>query len=482
MKASISKNYIYNLLYQIFSLAIPLITAPYLARILKPDGIGAYSFANSITSYFVLLAALGTSSYAAREGARIRDDKQKLSKLFYEITILRIIMTAISYLLFFIIVKNNDYNLALYLTCGFSILTVGIDSSWFLESVENFKLLSLKDFIAKIISLVLIFTLVKTKSDLVLYIAIQTIGILIPNLLLTIFIFKKLEKVSLKDIKIIKHLKETLVYFIPSIATSIYSILDKTMIGLILKSDFESGYYDQAYKIHQIILTMITSLSTVIGARTSHLFAIGEEKEIKDIIYKAFRFLGIISIPAIVGIQLCSENFVLWYYGDDYIKVASLIRCFSPLILIIGISNILGGAYLTPVGKRKQSAIALIVGSIFNLIVNFICIPVFSTYGAILGSITAETVITILYVILSKNFVSIKKMFCSYYRYIIASLIMGVFVYFIGFVNLVGPLVSILQVTVGVITYGLVLCVMKDEDVVEIIKIIISRVGAINGK
>ena len=163
MKASISKNYIYNLLYQIFSLAIPLITAPYLARILKPDGIGAYSFANSITSYFVLLAALGTSSYAAREGARIRDDKQKLSKLFYEITILRIIMTAISYLLFFIIVKNNDYNLALYLTCGFSILTVGIDSSWFLESVENFKLLSLKDFIAKIISLVLIFTLVKTK-------------------------------------------------------------------------------------------------------------------------------------------------------------------------------------------------------------------------------------------------------------------------------------------------------------------------------
>lgn len=472
MKASISKNYIYNLLYQIFSLAIPLITAPYLARILKPDGIGAYSFANSITSYFVLLAALGTSSYAAREGARIRDDKHKLSKLFYEITILRIIMTAISYLLFFIIVKNNDYNLVLYLTCGFSILTVGIDSSWFLESVENFKLLSLKDFIAKIISLVLIFTLVKTKSDLVLYIAIQTIGILIPNLLLTIFIFKKLEKVSLKDIKIIKHLRETLVYFIPSIATSIYSILDKTMIGLILKSDFESGYYDQAYKIHQIILTMITSLSTVIGARTSHLFAIGEEKEIKDIIYKAFRFLGIISIPAIVGIQLCSKNFVLWYYGDDYIKVANLIRCFSPLILIIGISNILERSYLTPVGKKKQSAIILIIGSIFNFMTNIIFIPKLNTYGAILGSITAEVIITILHVYLSKNFVSIRKMFSNYYRYVIASIFMGIIVYFAGNIGTIGPVTTILQVTAGIISYAIILLLMKDEDIINTIKMV----------
>lgn len=473
--ASIKRNYIYNLTYQIFAILIPLVTSPYLARILQADGIGAYSYASSITTYFSLIAVLGTSSYASREAARTRDNLDDLSKLFWEITILRFITTFVSLALFFITVYFSGYDMLLYAACSFTILSTAVDSGWYFEGNEKFKVLMIKDFIVKIISLILIFTLVKTKQDLLIYILIQTVGIFLPNLILTGYLLYVNRFVDFKKLKLINHFRETLIYFIPSIATSIYTVLDKTMIGLILKNDYENGYYDLAYKIYMIILTMITSLTTVIGARTSYLIAKGENEEVKDIIYKSFNFLGIISIPAIVGLMVCSDRFVLWYYGNDYAKVGSLIKCFSPLLLIIGTSNILGGAYLTPVGMRKQSAKAIIAGSVTNLIANFFLIPLFGTYGAAIGSIAAEGVITFLYILMSYKFVSFKRAFRKYYRYLLCSIVMGIIVYLVGNNISFGPFATIAQVFIGGLSYLAMLLLIKDEDVLAIINPYINK-------
>ena len=467
--ASIKRNYIYNLTYQIFAILIPLVTSPYLARILQPDGIGAYSYANSITTYFSLIAVLGTSTYASREIARIRDDSKKVDQLYWEIVIFRVITTLVSLLLYCIVIYLSGYDFLLYFACSFSILSVAVDSNWYFEANEKFKVLVAKDFIVKIASLVLIFTLVRQKDDLLIYILIQTVGIFIPNLCLTLYLLHKHRNVSFTNLHFKKHLKETLIYFIPSIASSIYTVLDKTMIGLIVNDNNENGYYDLAYKIYMIVLTMITSLTTVISARSSFLFGKGELEEVKNILYKSLNFLGMIVIPAIVGIFICTDNFVLWYYGDNYIKVASLIKCLSPLLLIIGISNILWGGYLTPVGKKEISAKTIVTGSIVNLCCNLILIPRFGSYGATVGSIIAEGVITSIYIYLTYKFISYKKAFSKYYTYIIAASIMGIIVYLIGMLSINSILITVCQLFFGCIIYFVILLLFKNEDVLNIL-------------
>lgn len=473
---SIKRNYIYNLTYQIFAILIPLVTSPYLARILQPDGIGAYSYANSITTYFSLIAVLGTSTYASREIARIRDESKKVDQLYWEIVIFRVITTIFSLLLYCLVIYFSGYDFLLYFACSFSILTVAVDSGWYFEANEKFKVLVAKDFIVKIISLVLIFTLVKQKNDLLIYILIQTVGIFIPNLCLTLYLLSKHRNVSFSNLHFKKHLKETLIYFIPSIASSIYTVLDKTMIGLIVNDNNENGYYDLAYKIYMIVLTMITSLTTVISARASFLFGKGELEEVKGILYKSLNFLGILVIPAIVGIFICTDNFVLWYYGETYTKVASLIKCLSPLLLIIGISNILWGGYLTPVGKKEISAKTIVIGSIVNLCCNLILIPKFGSYGATVGSIIAEGVITSIYIYFTYKFISYKKAFSKYYTYIIAALIMGICVYLIGLLNINRILITICQLFFGCIIYFVILLLFKNEDVLNILKNVIHIV------
>lgn len=471
--ASIKRNYIYNLTYQIFAILIPLVTSPYLARILQPDGIGAYSYANSIATYFCLLAVLGTSTYASRELARIRDDESKVDQLYWEIVLFRIVTTFISVLLYFLVIYFSGYDFYLYFACAFSIFSVAVDSGWYFEANEKFKVLVAKDFIVKIVSLVLIFTLVKQKDDLLIYVLIQTVGIFLPNLILTLYLLKKHNNVSFANLHFKKHLKETLIYFIPSIASSIYTVLDKTMIGLIVNNNSENGYYDLAYKIYMIILTMITSLTTVISARSSFLFGKGKIEEVKGIIYKSLDFLGMIVIPAIIGIFICTDNFVLWYYGETYFKVASLIKCLSPLLLIIGISNILWGGYLTPVGKKEISAKAIVIGSMVNLCCNLLLIPRYGSYGATVGSIIAESVITMIYIYFTYKFISYKKAFSKYYTYLFAALGMGLCTYLIGNLGINRILITILQLLFGCIIYFGILLLWKNEDVIMILRNII---------
>lgn len=459
---NIRKNYIYNLSFQVFSLLIPLITAPYVSRVLLPEGVGTYSYVNSIATYFSLFAALGLSAYGTREVSRVRDDAKAASKLFWELSILRLVATAVCLLLYLAFILISGSNLYLYLAAGLIILSVGFDGSWYFQALENFRVLTLRNFAVKLLSVACIFLFVKTPAHLLLYFLIQGGSMVLSNLVLAVPLCKVIRRVPVKELRFRRHVRATLVYFVPTVATSVYTVLDRTMIGAITKDMAANGYYEQAHKIVHMALTVITSLNVVVGVRTSYLFGQNKEDEIRGHIHKTFRTVFLLAFPLTAGMIACAADFVPWFYGDGYESVTPLMMLFAPLICIIGISNVLGTLYLTPSGQRARSNRAIIGGAVCNFLLNLILIPVWGALGAVVASLAAEILISVVYLIYSAPFVSVPTVLRSALHYLLLSV--GVFVpaYFIGqwCPSTIGT--TLLQITAGVVAYALLLLITRD--------------------
>ena len=249
MKKKMTINYIFNLAYQILIIILPLITTPYVSRILGPDGIGAYSYTASITTYFILFGCIGLNLYGQREVAYHQSDKIAISKTFFEILLLKIGTMAISICVFiFTVQMMNQYKLLFYIQL-LDLIANMLDITYFYQGIEEFKVIVIRNVLIKIIGIICIFTFVKTKADLSLYVFIYSGTLLLGNLSMWLTINKHITRVPFKELKIIKHLKPTLILFFPQIAISIYTVLDKLMIGLITNNTTQIGYYEQAQKI-----------------------------------------------------------------------------------------------------------------------------------------------------------------------------------------------------------------------------------------
>ncbi|MBQ5841007.1 MAG: flippase [Clostridia bacterium] len=460
--SNIRKNYIYNVSFQIFSLLTPLITAPYISRVLGPEGTGTFSYIHSIATYFSLLAALGLSSYGLREVSRVRDNPKRTSRLFYELTIIRLVTTLISFLLYMGFVWISGGETALYLGTGFVILSVGVDCTWFFQALEKFKSLMVRNFLIKFLSIVCIFLFVKTEEDLLLYTIIQTGSIFLSNLALFPQLRKLLVAVPWRRMRFGRHLKETLVYFIPTIATSVYTVLDRTMIGVITQDMAENGFYEQAHKIINILLTVITSLNVVVGVRTSYLFGKNQQDEIRRHIRDTFRFMYMLSFPLCAGLVACADLFAPEFFGHEFTQVAPMLKLFAPLLFIIGTSNVLGNLYLTPGGRRALSNRAVIAGACTNLVLNLLLIPSWGAYGAVAASVAAELVISALYLRYSHSFISAWQLLGMAVRYAAYAAVMFVPTYLVGQVLPAQFYTVFVQVAVGAVTYAGLLILFRD--------------------
>ncbi len=470
MLNSIKKNYIYNLSYQIFTLLLPFIVTPYISRVLHPDGVGFFSYANSVATYFSLAAALGIATYGVREVARVHFDKEKSSKIFYELSIIRAVATLLSLAMYAIFIFLFADAWRFYFAIGLTVLAMFFDCNWFLQATENFGMLALRNFLVKTVSIALIFIFVKTEDDLLLYFLIQSGAVLASNLLVLPSLKKYLVRVPIKQLEFRRHISETLVYFVPTIATSIYTVLDKTMIGIITADMNENGFYEQAHRIVNMLLTVITSLTTVVGVRTSALFATNNSHEIKQHIRETFRYVCMLAFPLTAGLMACADNFVPWFFGDGYEKAATLLIMFAPLIFIISISNIIGTVYLTPSGQRRRSNKAIIAGAVLNFVLNMVLIPSFNTYGAVMSSLGAEALISILYMHFAKDYISSKEVIRDGFKYFIMAVVMGVIIYYIGLPLEPTVTTSLLQVGVGMLLYFAGLFALKDRMLVDTVK------------
>ena len=470
-KERIISNYIYNLIYQVLTILLPIITTPYLSRVLGVKNIGIYGYTASIVTYFTLVGALGINKYGQREIAYVQDDRYKKSKTFWELNIIRFVTTFIASLIFFVAFCISGTYALYYRILLLELLAIIMDISWFFQGIENFKKVVIRNSIIKIIGLVCIFLLVKNENDLINYFIIYVLSNFIGNSIFWLNLKKYIDKIAFKDLELKKHIRPMISLFIPQIATSIYTVLDKTILGMIGGNISEVGYYEQSQKIIKVSLTFVTSLSIVMLPRLSNVFAKGDNKKIRDYMKKSFTFDWFLSLPITFGIIATAKNFVPWFFGNGYEKVAYLLIYSSPIVIFISLSTTIGAQYLTSIKKHNVHTCAVTVGAILNVILNFILIPIIKSYGAIIATVVAEFVISfieIVYVI-KNNKIKFKDITNNVIKYMFSSIIMCVVIKYISNFMGVSPLNTIIQIILGGIVYLVILLLLKDDWVMYLL-------------
>lgn len=461
---SIKKNFILSTLYEILTVLAPFITAPYISRVLGASNIGIYSYTSSVEMYFSLFAVMGTASYGKREIARTRDNKTLNSKYFWEIEILSILTSfiALSGWGLFVYFSNN-YKIY-YLILSINIFSQMFDISWFYKGLELFKYTVTRNTFVKLAGILILFIFVKTPEDLWIYFLCQVGISFLGNLSMWITLPRFISKVNPKEFKFRHHFKETLIYFVPTIATSIYTVLDKTLIGIITKSPEQNGFYEQATKIIKISKTFcFSSLNAIMGSRAAYLFEQQKYDEIKNKISKSINIIFFMSAGSCFGLLGISSRFVPLFYGKGYDEVIPILMCLSPILLITGISTCLNDMYFTPFGLRKLSAKYVIIGAFVNLILNIIFIPHFKALGAVFGTLIAEAVIMILYLLNCNCYLPVKVIIKSLWKKITAGIIMLGIIFLINQISANDIIILSAEIMAGTIIYVLILAIFKDE-------------------
>lgn len=465
MSTSISKNYLYNVSYQLLALVTPFITTPYLSRVLGPDGIGIYSYSTSIVSYFILFAALGMANYGQREIAYNQDNKFLQSRTFYELIISRTVLVAINILIYFFLILSPDINDLVYWFQMLNIVAVLFDISWFFQGLEEFGKIVFRNFIIRLLSVVLIFILIQTKEDLTTYILLLGVMNVISGISIWFYLPKYLVHVPYKELKIFRNFSIIIQLFLPQIAIQVYTVLDKTMIGLITNSAVENGYYEQAEKIIKMSLTVVTSLGTVMLPRIAYSFAQGKHDEIQEHMMKSYQFVWFLTIPLFFLFIATSSNFVPWFFGPEYMQVIPLIQMLSILVIAIGLSNVTGIQYMIPTNQQNKLTVTVVIGAIINFLLNIFLIPRMASMGAAIASLIAEIGVTAVQFYMVRKVFNIANIFRLSYKYLLSGTIMlGILLIFTNY--LIPSIINtFILLGIGMIIYITLLFLVKDNMV-----------------
>lgn len=403
------KNFIYNSLYQIFSIIIPIILAPFLSRRLGISGSGIYSYTYSIVYYFSLFTLLGMNNYGSRLIAKVRDNKEKISKLFWELFSLQMLFGTIMLIIYFIMIIELFKNYkTIYVIQSLFILSAMLDINWFFYGIEDFKIPILRSFIIKIINFICIIIFVKDSNDIWIYSLIMSLSAFINQLILWPFVKAKVMFIKPKFDNIKKHIKPLLVLFIPVIAVSIYKIMDKIMIGLISNIS-EVGLYEYAEKINSIPLTIISALGTVMLPKISNLVAKNDKKTIIQYLSKSIEFVLFISTPIIFIFIISMEYIIPLYLGVEFLPTSNLVILLSITLPFVSFANVIRTQYLIPLEKDRIYVISVIIGAFLNFIFNFLLIPFLGAKGACFGTIVAEISVMLYQTICIRKKIEIKK-------------------------------------------------------------------------
>lgn len=465
----VAKNYLYNLSYQILILLVPLITTPYVSRVLGAKGVGIFSYTNSIVQYFILFGCIGLNLYGQREIAYVQHDKEKRNKVFWELLIFRIITVTISLVLFFCTLATHGQYAYVFFIMSLDIFASMVDISWFFQGIEEFRKIVVRNLIIKIVGVVLIFLFVKNSDDLIIYVICHSLTLLIGNFSIWFYLPKLVGKAAIKTLEIRRHIMPTIVLFLPQIATSIYTVLDKTMIGYLTGIEEEVAYYEQGQKIVKIAMSLVTSLGTVMLPRVANLFKLKEMDKIKHYLSKSFRFVFFLAFPMMFGLMSVSCNIVPWFFGSGYNKVIPNMMIIAPVLVFIALSNITGVQFLLPVGRQRQYTLSVVVGCVVNCALNMLFIPVFLSIGAAIATIIAEFSVTVVQIYFTRHDFDYKDIAISNIKYIICSAIMFIPTYLLAKALSPSILHTMICVTVGGAVYFGLLLVMKDETLLEAI-------------
>lgn len=472
---SITKNYLYNLLYQIVVLLVPLITIPYISRVLGSEGVGANAYTHSILQYFVLAGSIGISMYGNRTIAYIKNDIEKLNSTFWSIFYLKIITTSLAFGAFLIFLNYvNEFHF-IFVIQSVYIIAAMFDITWLYIGLEDFKKTVIRNLIVKIISTIAIFIFVQNPEDLWKYVLLLVLSQLIGNLTLYMYLPKTVSfvRVSLKEI--FSHLKPTLALFIPQVSIQIYLVLNKTMLG-IFGNTHEVGIFDNSDRIVKILLALVTAMGIVMLPRVASTYASGDKGKVNGYLHSSFKFQSYLAIPLMFGLIAIVPNFTPWFFGPGFEDTVNVIMILSPIVLFIAWSNVFGTQYLLAIGKTKLFTLSVTVGAVVNLLLNFYFIPRYFSIGAAIGTLIAEFAVTLVQYIMVRKEIRLKVMFDGFGRFLLSGLVMYLVVWYIG--NQINPSMfsTFIQIFVGMIVYIGLLVVFKSDINNKIIGFVLKKV------
>ena len=471
-KMSIKMNFLMNAILTLSSVIFPLITFPYVSRILLPVGTGKVSLATSLISYFCMFAQLGIPTYGIRACAKVRDDKKELTQVTHELLLINLIMSLISYAIFVVLLVNVSKlwtDRTLYIVVSMTIFLNAIGMEWLYKGLEQYTYITLRSVLFKFIALILMFTLIHSSEDYVLYGGITIFAASASNVLNFInahnYIYiKPTGKYNLK-----RHIKPVIIFFAMSCATTVYTNLDTVMLGF-MKTDMDVGLYNAAVKIKAVLVSVVTSLGAVLLPRASYYIQKGEKEKFDNISQKAINFVFILATPLMIFFILYAKQCIFFLSGIAYKGAIIPMQIIMPTLLFIGLSNLLGIQILIPMGKEKIVLYSEIAGAITDLIFNSLLIPIYSASGAAVGTVAAELVVLVI------QYISLRKQVTLFFRQVnyvaigLGCFLASLFSYGITKFEFNNFITLFLAALIFFGVYLCILLILKEEFIIEIIK------------
>lgn len=386
-------NFIYNSFYQILAIVLPLMTTPYISRVLGAETIGIYSYSYSIAYYFTMFIMLGLNNYGNRSIAMVKDNSYQLSKTFISIYVMQLIMGLIGITIYIIYAIFFSNNIVTWIFLGF-VISALIDVNWLFFGLEEFKITVIRNTVVKIVTTLSIFLFVRTSQDLYIYTIIMVLGLFIGPCMLMPYIKKYIKFVPISKNDVIKHIRPNLQLFIPIIAISLYKIMDKIMLGSLCNM-LEVGFYESSEKVMQVPLALVNSLAIVMLPKMSNLIANSSNDIAKGYIQKSSIFSVFMSSSICFGIMGVADLFVPLFYGDGYEKCIMLFQILMPSCIFVAFASVIRTQFLIPNKMDKIYITSVITGAFVNLIFNLLFIPIYGSVGAAIGTLLAEATVCI---------------------------------------------------------------------------------------
>lgn len=435
MQKSLKKNAFYNSIKSVMNIIFPIISFPYASRILMPERIGAVNFANSIIEYFLMIAELGIGTYAAREAARLRDNKLELTKFTREILFFNLLTTILAYLMLipclFFVTKFNAYRLLLII-CSTKVLFSTLGINWFYTALEEYAYITLRHTFFQIISIVLLFTLVKTPDDYAIYAAIGVFSNVGANIFNFLYARKYVNIFEKTKIELRRHIKPIITFFSVSAAGKINGILDTIMLGF-LAGDLSVGLYTAATKLSKMIRELITSVISTFMPRSSYLLEQKKANEYSLLVDKVLAVVFFLSIPAATGLFILAEPLTILFCGNKYINSVPTMKLLSICIILASFNSYLNNLILTPNRLEKFMLYAQLAALAANASLNWLFITQgmkygveWGVFGAGIATLMVDAIIPIVKLIAGWKYINNKKHLFDLSKAIIGSVIMFV--------------------------------------------------------
>lgn len=415
------KNYAYNLSYQLLVIILPIITTPYVTRVFSSTDLGTYGYFNSIVTYFILLATLGVANYGTKE---ISGHRKDIRKNFWGIYTLQFGATILSICLYILLCLSLSFmqNPVAYIL-GLSLVSKGMDISWLFQGLEDFRKITVRNITVKLVGVISIFLFVKSANDLYLYVFLLTIFELLGQLSMWLPAREFIGKPHF-DLSYAKHhLKPVILLFLPQIAISLYVTLDRTMLGA-LASTKDVGIYDQALKLVNILLTLVTSLGSVMLPRVANLLSTGDHKAVNKMHQMSFLIYNLVIFPIIAGVLIVNDDFVQFFLGQDFQDAKYAIAIMIFRMFFIGWTNIMGIQILIPHNKNKEFMISTTIPAIVSVGLNLLLLPKLGYIGAAIVSVLTEALVWAIQLYFTRNYLKEVPFLASTVKIIGASALM----------------------------------------------------------